>query len=69
MSQRTKAPAIAYAKMVVLAVVLFKGLIAVLGWVGTYLVPVVVIIGVVVVSFWPLGWVAGKLDVRWYALP
>ena len=68
MSQRTKALAIAYAKMVVLAVVLFKGLTAVLDWVGTYLVPVVVIIGVVV-SFWPLGWVAGKLDVRWYALP
>jgi hypothetical protein len=68
MSQRTKAPAIAYAKMVVLAVVLFKGLTAGLDWVGTYLVPVVVIISVVV-SFWPLGWVAGKLDVRWYALP
>ena len=68
MSQRTKAPAIAYAKMVVLAVLLFKGLTTVLDWVGAYLVPVVVIIGVVV-SFWPLGWVAGKLDVRWYALP
>jgi hypothetical protein len=69
MSQRTKAPAIAYAQMVVLAVVLFKGLTAVLGWVGTYLVPVVVIFGVVVVSFWPLVWVAGKLDDRWYTLP
>ena len=55
--------------MVVLAVLLFKGLTTVLDWVGTYLVPVVVIIGVVVVSFWPPGWVAGKLDVRWYALP
>ncbi len=69
MSQRTKAPAIAYAKMVVLAVVLFKGLTAVLGWVGTYLVPVVMIIGVVVVLFWPLAWVASKLDDRWYTLP
>ena len=51
MSQRTEVPAVACAKMVILAVVLFKGLTAVVGWVGTYLVPVVVIIGVVVVSF------------------
>jgi hypothetical protein len=52
----------------VLAVVLFMGLAAVVGGVGTYLVPVVMIIGVVVVSFWPLAWVAGKLHDRWYTL-
>ena len=53
----------------VLAVVLFMGLAAVVGGVGTYLVPVVVIIGVVVVLFWPLAWVASELDDRWYTLP
>ena len=52
----------------VLAVVLFMGLAAVVGGVGTYLVPVVVIIGVVVVLFWPLAWVASELDDRWYRL-
>ncbi len=55
--------------LAVLAVVLFVVLAAVVGWVGTYLVPVVVIIGAVVVSFGLLVWVAGKLDDRWYTLP
>ena len=48
--------------------VLMLGLVIALGW-GTYVVPVVVIIGVIVVSFWLLVWVAGLLTDRWYTLP
>ncbi len=44
------------------------GLAIALGW-GTYVVPVAVIIGVIVVSFWLLVWVAGQLSDRWYTLP
>ncbi len=55
--------------LAVLAVVSFVGLAVVVDWVGTYLVPLAVIIGGVVVSFGLLVWVAGKLDDRWYTLP
>jgi hypothetical protein len=48
--------------------VLLLGLAIALGW-GTYVVPVAVIIGVIVVSFWLLVWVAGLLTDRWYTLP
>ena len=50
-------------------VLLFLGLASLVGWVGTYLFPVVVVVGVVVFSFALLVWVAGKLDDRWYAIP
>ena len=55
---------------VILAVaLLLLGLAAALvGWVGTYLVPVLVILGVVVGAFGLLVWVASKLDDRWYTL-
>ena len=47
--------------------VLLLGLAIALGW-GTYVVPVAVIIGVIVMSFWLLVWVAGLLTDRWYTL-
>ncbi len=50
-------------------VLLFLGLASFVGWVGTYLFPVLLIVGVVVLSFALLVWVAGKLDDRWYTLP
>ena len=36
---------------------------------GTYLFPVMVILGVVAGSFALLVWVASQLDDRWYTLP
>ena len=50
-------------------VLVFLGLASFVGWVGTYLFPVVLIVAVVVSSFALLAWVAGKLDDRWYTLP
>ena len=50
-------------------VLVFLGLASFVGWVGTYLFPVVLVVGVVVSSFALLVWVAGKLDDRWYTLP
>ena len=51
------------------AALVFLGLASFVGWVGTYLFPVVLVVGVVVSSFALLVWVAGKLDDRWYTLP
>jgi hypothetical protein len=55
--------------LILAVALLLLGLAAALvGWVGTYLVPVVVILGVVVGSFGLLVWVASTLDDRWYTL-
>ncbi len=55
---------------VILSVVfLLLGLAVFVSGVGAYVLPVVVILGVVAGSFALLVWVAGQLDDRWYTLP